>query len=122
SRSYIGQLKEGKENVFWPGKIENFAVSAGTSGKGKHLPLTDTRLQSDRRFMQKVALSYLKQRPNLFKLLGSHLSMPGSLERQEELLIGEISGFSALHRSEEHRLNSSHVSISYAVFCLKKKK
>src|SRR5690606_40135839 len=25
-------------------------------------------------------------------------------------------------RSEEHRLNSSHVKISYAVFCLKKKK
>src|SRR5690348_17433033 len=25
-------------------------------------------------------------------------------------------------RSEEHRLNSSHPSISYAVFCLKKKK
>src|SRR5690606_42158871 len=24
-------------------------------------------------------------------------------------------------RSEEHRLNSSHVKISYAVFCLKKK-
>src|SRR5699024_12507599 len=27
----------------------------------------------------------------------------------------------ALDRSEEQRLNSSHVSISYAVFCLKKK-
>src|SRR5207249_9972119 len=27
-----------------------------------------------------------------------------------------------LNRSEETRLNSSHVSISYAVFCLKKKK
>src|SRR5699024_12192082 len=26
-----------------------------------------------------------------------------------------------LERSEEHTLNSSHVSISYAVFCLKKK-
>src|SRR5699024_11389947 len=26
------------------------------------------------------------------------------------------------YRSEEHTLNSSHVSISYAVFCLKKKK
>src|SRR5438477_13196788 len=26
-----------------------------------------------------------------------------------------------LIRSEEHRLNSSHMSISYAVFCLKKK-
>src|SRR5699024_11222032 len=28
----------------------------------------------------------------------------------------------AAERSEEHTLNSSHVSISYAVFCLKKKK
>src|SRR5699024_12031357 len=27
-----------------------------------------------------------------------------------------------IERSEEHTLNSSHVSISYAVFCLKKKK
>src|SRR5439155_4310165 len=26
------------------------------------------------------------------------------------------------HRSEEHSLNSSHVAISYAVFCLKKKR
>src|ERR1022692_5310852 len=26
------------------------------------------------------------------------------------------------HRSEEHTLNSSHLVISYAVFCLKKKK
>src|SRR5438270_2571016 len=26
------------------------------------------------------------------------------------------------HRSEEHTLNSSHSQISYAVFCLKKKK
>ena len=25
-------------------------------------------------------------------------------------------------RSEEHSLNSSHITISYAVFCLKKKK
>src|SRR5258707_9622710 len=27
-----------------------------------------------------------------------------------------------IHRSEEHTLNSSHANISYAVFCLKKKK
>src|SRR5690625_5504057 len=30
--------------------------------------------------------------------------------------------FVTLMRSEEHRLNSSHVAISYAVFCLKKKR
>src|SRR5438445_605408 len=32
--------------------------------------------------------------------------------------IGEVDGV----RSEEHTLNSSHANISYAVFCLKKKK
>src|SRR5690554_7035825 len=30
--------------------------------------------------------------------------------------------FDSNNRSEEHTLNSSHVRISYAVFCLKKKK
>src|SRR5437660_3272291 len=40
--------------------------------------------------------------------------------------IGKLSGFcSRLHGSQDRkstRLNSSHVAISYAVFCLKKKK
>src|SRR5437764_8210571 len=37
---------------------------------------------------------------------------PRLVERAEDLV----------QRSEEHRLNSSHRCISYAVFCLKKKK
>src|SRR5690348_17852416 len=36
--------------------------------------------------------------------------------------VGDLSVWTAdAGRSEEHRLNSSHPSISYAVFCLKKK-
>src|SRR5437773_9675580 len=31
-------------------------------------------------------------------------------------------GCRCIGRSEEHTLNSSHITISYAVFCLKKKK
>src|SRR5689334_23548447 len=57
----------------------------------------------------------------------------GSLEQiQQTLLYGVRSGHPKTRegqmlafgkdRSEEHRLNSSHSSISYAVFCLKKKK
>src|SRR6201990_3762939 len=34
----------------------------------------------------------------------------------------EVLSLTRRARSEEHRLNSSHMSISYAVFCLKKKK
>src|SRR5207253_9482055 len=36
--------------------------------------------------------------------------------------VKEIEGVTARERSESTRLNSSHVAISYAVFCLKKKK
>src|SRR5207248_9825844 len=37
------------------------------------------------------------------------------------LIIYEGSGTPMIARSEEHTLNSSHRTISYAVFCLKKK-
>lgn len=93
----IQRLKEGVSDICWPGKVQQFAVSAGTSGEGKHLPFTDARRQSDKRFMRKVVLSYLKQRPNIFRLAGRHLSMPGSVEQHGNLKIGEISGFTALH-------------------------
>ncbi len=96
-RPIIRKLKNGAENLMWPGSVQQFAVSAGTSGEGKHLPITAERLQSDRQFMRKVVKSYLKQRPNIFNLAGSHLSMPGSVEKQDDLLIGEISGFTALN-------------------------
>src|SRR2546426_3654270 len=38
----------------------------------------------------------------------------------EPIRLGTLPG--ELNRSEEHSLNSSHLVISYAVFCLKKKK
>lgn len=96
--SSLEDIKKGALNVLWPGKVRNFAVSAGTSGTGKHLPLTDERLESDRQFMRKVAWSYLRQRPNIFKLWGDHLSLPGSLEPSADgFEIGEISAFTARH-------------------------
>src|SRR5437667_2828072 len=36
--------------------------------------------------------------------------------------IAEVLRAGGTSRSEEHSLNSSHITISYAVFCLKKKK
>ena len=88
----INALKAGEADLYWPGIVDKYAVSAGTSGEGKHLPVTEERLESDRRFMRKVILSYLRQQPNIFKLIGSHLSLPGSLEHHDGLAIGEISG------------------------------
>ncbi|MEL7834927.1 GH3 family domain-containing protein [Fodinibius sp. Rm-B-1B1-1] len=94
-KSRIESLKQGKENIFWPGKVNKYAVSAGTSGEGKHLPLTDARLDADRSFMRKVVLNYLKQHPNIFDLWGKHISIPGTLEKKDRYQIGEISAYTA---------------------------
>src|SRR5260221_10172132 len=51
----------------------------------------------------------------LFRSVVDHIRH-GHLIAQVELAIGVIR-----RRSEEHTLNSSHLGISYAVFCLKKK-
>src|SRR5690606_41487488 len=41
---------------------------------------------------------------------------PDGAQQAQTVQVGHV------ERSEEHTLNSSHVKISYAVFCLKKKK
>ncbi|MFH5832778.1 GH3 auxin-responsive promoter family protein [Halalkalibaculum sp. DA384] len=93
----IEAVKQGAPDLLWPGTTNRFAVSAGTTGKGKHLPLSDERLKSDCRFMRSVAFSYLKNWNRIPSVLGKHLSLPGTVERRDHLLIGEISGFTALH-------------------------
>ncbi len=94
-KSAISEMKSGQRDILWPGKVQKFAVSAGTTGEGKHLPLSEARLESDKRFMRKIALSYFKQRPNLIRLFGKHLSLPGTIEKHDSYQVGEVSGFSA---------------------------
>jgi hypothetical protein len=90
----IERIKNGEVGILWPGKISNFAVSSGTTGKGKHLPLSAERLLSDRRFMRKIVFAYLREKASL-SLLGPQLSLPGSMEFQpsRNIYLGEISGF-----------------------------
>lgn len=96
---YIERMKKNEPDLLWPGKIQNFAVSAGTSGKGKHIPLSEERLRSDQRFMRKVIVSYLSHKPNPFYFfLGSHVSLPGKIERMDpdsNIQLGEVSAYLA---------------------------
>lgn len=98
-RPLIDRMKKGEADVTWPGTVERFAVSAGTTGTGKHLPVTENRLQSDRKFMRRVIWSYIRRRPALWSWLGAQASLPGTLEEQSTgdhcYTIGEISGYLA---------------------------
>ncbi|MDR8390279.1 GH3 auxin-responsive promoter family protein [Aliifodinibius sp. S!AR15-10] len=95
--SQISRMKKGETDLLWPGEIEQYAVSAGTTGVGKHLPLSAERLRSDYRFMRSVAFSYLKKWRRIPNVFGKHLSLPGTVETKNGISIGEISGYTALH-------------------------
>lgn len=95
---YIEKMKLGGKDILWPGMITNFAVSAGTSGKGKHIPLSKERFKSDQKFMRRVVLNYLSDTKNIFSVFGSHVSLPGNIEKLEtnpNVRLGEISAFLA---------------------------
>ncbi|MEX0771562.1 MAG: GH3 auxin-responsive promoter family protein [Balneolales bacterium] len=95
---FIDKMKAGKKDVLWPGTITEYAVSAGTSGKGKHIPLSKERFRCDQKYMRRVVLNYLSQSRNVLSVFGSHVSLPGNidmLESNPNVKIGEISAFLA---------------------------
>lgn len=99
-KPFIEKIKNGEPDILWPGQINNFAVSSGTTGSGKHLPLSDDRLYSDRRFMRKLIGHFIARWPEPQIWLGKQASLPGSVEEllinERSLTMGEISGFTAM--------------------------
>jgi len=93
---WIARCKEGESNVLWPGKIDRYAVSSGTTGMGKHIPITKERLQSDLQFMRRIMWNCIKEYPDPGLFLGKHVALSGSVEVIGGKLHGEISGMLAL--------------------------
>src|SRR5690606_42131802 len=73
--------------------------------------------------------SHLGQVTDFVVVIEHHATVAGDAEVLQQHVAGKYVGSGQLldrhavvvERSEETRLNSSHVKISYAVFCLKKK-
>jgi len=93
---YIEQAKAGRKDQLWEGKTDRFAISSGTTGTGKYLPITEERLQSDRNFLKQIAWRAFKMLKSPKIMAGKHLSLPGSLEQEtianHRSWAGEISG------------------------------
>ncbi|SIS71643.1 GH3 family domain-containing protein [Belliella pelovolcani] len=52
--SWWQKVIEGGEDITWPGKVDFFAVSSGTTSTKKHIPVTEDMLQSIRRAEIKI--------------------------------------------------------------------
>jgi len=94
--SYIERVKKGESDVLWPGRTNLFAVSAGTTGEGKHLPIYAERLSSDYRYLRRVVKKAIRMIGILPFLFGNRLSLPGGITFQDGHILGEISGILAL--------------------------
>src|SRR4051812_49676848 len=80
----------------------------------------DSRQVLSRFEAERQALA-LMDHPNIAKVFDAGVTENGSPYFVMELVKGEI-GAPVLGDRKSTRLNSSHMSISYAVFCLEKKK
>ncbi|MFW6348306.1 MAG: GH3 family domain-containing protein [Cyclonatronaceae bacterium] len=97
---YVEQAKRGEADTTWPGSCKRFALSAGTTGAPKTFTLTKDRIKSDRVFLRRVVLAYLKQFPqNTLQVFGPQLSFPGNVNGDPNYpgaTFGEVSGHLAL--------------------------
>ncbi len=88
---------DGGEDVTWPGKVQYFAVSSGTTSSKKHIPVTEEMLQSIRRagVQQIKGIADFDLPAEFFE---KEILMFGSSTNLKEVnghLEGEISGISA---------------------------
>ncbi|MDY0281812.1 MAG: GH3 auxin-responsive promoter family protein [Salinivirgaceae bacterium] len=79
-KPWIKRIREGEENVLWPGKVEWFAKSSGTtSDKSKFIPVTKEALKVCHFKGGKDVLSlYSKNNPKTGVLKGKTLTLGGS--------------------------------------------
>ncbi|MFC4689615.1 GH3 auxin-responsive promoter family protein [Dokdonia genika] len=92
------RIKEGLENITWPGKPHYFALSSGTTGKtSKRIPVTENMVAAIRTtsIAQVSALAHYDLPTDFFDKEVMALGSSTDLAENDEFLEGEISGITA---------------------------
>lgn len=92
--TYIKRMLEGEENVLWPGLIENFSKSSGTTARSKFLPVSEELLESCFKAGQDQLMLYLKNNPESSVLEGKSIFVGGSLKQikdEPSIFCGDVS-------------------------------
>ncbi len=91
------KVLEGSEDITWPGRVNYFAVSSGTTSKKKHIPVTEDMLKSIRRGgMQQIkGVADFDLPAEFFEKEILFFGSSTNLKKVNDHLEGEISGISA---------------------------
>jgi hypothetical protein len=90
-------LREGHQNVTWPGGQKYFAISSGTTSNSKFIPVTDDMLDTIKKsgIQQIMSLKNFDLPADFFEKQIMMLGSSTQLIQNGEFLEGEISGISA---------------------------
>jgi len=91
---YIERMLQGEENVLWPGLVENFSKSSGTTARSKFLPVSEELLESCFKAGQDQLMLYLKNNPTSSVLEGKSIFVGGSLNKIKDnpaIFCGDVS-------------------------------
>ena len=91
---YIEKMLKGERDILWPGLIENFSKSSGTTDRSKFLPVSDDLLKSCFKAGQDQLMLYVNNNTNSQVLEGKSVFVGGSLEKKNsnpDIVIGDIS-------------------------------
>lgn len=101
-RDWLSKSLEGKANIIWPGKIQNYALSSGTtSDSSKRIPVSDSMIrQFQKTTMRQILDTHAQDFPGSF-YNARILTVGGStkLRNLGEYYEGDLSGILARHKS-----------------------
>lgn len=98
-KTYIGRVKEGEENILWPGKPLYFAKTSGTTSGTKYIPISTDPISNHIDSARNAILTYIAETKRAQFLDKKLIFLSGSpvLTETGGVLTGRLSGISNHH-------------------------
>ncbi len=98
-KGYIAKIKEGEENILWPGKPLYFAKTSGTTSGTKYIPISKDSISNHINSAKNAILTYIAETGKAQFLDNKLIFLSGSpvLTETGGVLTGRLSGISNHH-------------------------
>ena len=96
-KPYVELIKNGEEDILWPGKPRYFAKTSGTTSGAKYIPITSESIKYQINASRDAILNYIHETGNSSFVNGRMIFLQGSPEMDEiaGIKTGRLSGISA---------------------------
>ncbi len=114
---YINKIRDGAEDVLWPGKPKYFSKTSGTTSGAKYIPITSASMPNHINSARQALLMYILKTGNTDFLKGRMIFVSGSpeLDHSGSIPTGRLSGI--VHHHVPNYINRRKLP-SYETNCI----